>query len=414
MPNYLPSQVYLLAFLFTLLINASTIPTPVKQEKFHQNHEQSTCTPTSAQDAGTDDVPAIEASFESCGVGGTIVIPSGITYNIRSSLSLTGCVSCTFQIDGTLKASNDLNYWATQKAIIYIDDITGAKIYSSTGNGLIDGNGQASYDEFAANSSLARPTLFLIASSSGIAVSNLHFRNAPNVFHSVNANSKDVVYSSLTMSAASTSTNAPKNTDGWDIGPATNVMLDSVTVSNQDDCVAFKAGANYVTVTDISCTGSHGLSVGSLGSKAGVTDTVENIYVSGATMIDSTKAVGIKLYPGGSSFGSAIVKNVTWTGVIVNGSEYAAQIQSCYSQNTSYCAEYPSTAQISDTYFKSFSGQTSTAAEPVIAMLDCPADGTCDIYFEDWSVKPPSGIAKYLCANIDSNLGATCASGAIG
>lgn len=43
---------------------------------------------------------------------------------------------------------------------------------------------------------------------------------------------------------------------------------------------------------------SHGLSVGSLGKSAGSTDLVQNVVVNGANMVDSTKAVGIKLYQG--------------------------------------------------------------------------------------------------------------------
>lgn len=71
------------------------------------------------------------------------------------------------------------------------------------------------------------------------------------------------------------------------------------TATNQDDCVAFKSGANLVTVTEITCTGSHRLSVGSLGGSTG-TDSVTNVLADGATMVDLTKAVGIKLYEGTS------------------------------------------------------------------------------------------------------------------
>lgn len=35
-------------------------------------------------------------------------------------------------------------------------------------------------------------------------------------------------------------------------------------------------------------------------------------------MIDSTKALGIKVYQGGSSTGTALVKNVTYDGVVVD------------------------------------------------------------------------------------------------
>lgn len=66
----------------------------------------------------------------------------------------------------------------------------------------------------------------------------------------------------------------PKNTDGFDVGASQFVTLRNIKVSNQDDCVAFKPGANFTTVTDITCTGSHGISVGSLGGGAGSRDTV--------------------------------------------------------------------------------------------------------------------------------------------
>lgn len=395
----------------------AAVPSPVQKNVARTEHlvKRATCTPTSAQDASVDDVPAIEAAIKSCGSGGTIVIPAGIEYMIRSPLDFAGCVGCDFQIEGTLKASDDLDYWSTQSQIINMNGIKGAKIHSVTGTGVIDGNGQAAWDEFAVNSDLSRPTLHMIqGASSGISISNLKVKNPPNVFFSVKSASSSITYSSLTMSATSKSTNLPKNTDGFDIS-GSYVTISSVTVSNQDDCVAFKSGANYVTVTGITCTGSHGLSVGSLAGGAGSSDSVKNIYVSQATMQTSTKAVGIKLYPGGSSHGTATVSNVTFDGVTVSGCDYAAQIQSCYNEDASYCSSYPSTATLTDIYFKNFSGTTSSKYSPVLANINCPAAGTCDVYFSGWTAKPPSGTAKYLCANIDnSNPGITCSSGASG
>ena len=203
--------------LFFAQINAFI--TPVRREPDHVM-KRSVCTPTSARDAGIDDVPAIESAISSCGKGGIIAIPAGETYAIRTTLSFAGCVHCDFQIEGTLKASDDLTYWEGKRAIFLMSGITTATVRSVTGTGLVDGNGQAMYDEFAVNSSYARPTLWYITKSTGITISNLYFRNAPNVFHSAAGDSKDIIYSSVTLSAASSSTNAPKNTDGWDIGPA--------------------------------------------------------------------------------------------------------------------------------------------------------------------------------------------------
>lgn len=403
---------FLVLLLFTAA-NAATIAQRKAPSKVVEKRA-STCTPTAGGSSSTDDVPAIESAIASCGSGGTIVIPSGKTYYINSVLEFTGCSDCTIQIDGTLEASDDTTYWNGKTAIMYMDGITNAKVYSSTGDGTINGNGQASWDLFATDSSYARPTLFYITDSSGITVENMYFDAAPNVFHSVTGGSSNVVYKDITLYAVSSSSNAAKNTDGWDIGKSTYVTIETATVTNDDDCVAFKPGANYVSVSDISCTGSHGLSVGSLGGTAGQTDTVENVIVNGATMIDSTKASGIKLYPGGSDYGTAVVSNVTFESVVVDSSDYAVQIQSCYNSETSYCDDYPSTATLTDVVFTGFSGKTSTTYEPVVANLDCPADGTCGVTLSDMTVEPPSGSAEYLCANTPSDIGITCTSGASG
>lgn len=220
-------------------------------------------------------------------------------------------------------------------------------------------------------------------------------------------------YASLTMTASSKSTNAPKNTDGFDIGESTYTTVREIYVSNQDDCIAFKPGANYVTVDSVTCTGTtHGVSVGSLGESGD--SVVSNVYVSNLSMSGCTKAAGIKLYAAGPDYGTATVTNVTYQGVTVDECEYAVQIQSCYNGDTEYCEEYPSTATLTDVYFNDFSGTTSTTYEPVVANLDCPAAGTCDVYLEDFDVKPPSGTAEILCANFDVDPGVTCTSGASG
>jgi polygalacturonase len=270
-----------------------------------------------------------------------------------------------------------------------------------------------SYDVFAADSSYARPTLLYITGGSDITVSGLRQKNPPNVFNSVKGDSDNVVFSNLKMDATSKSSNAAKNTDGFDIGASTNVIISNVNVSNDDDCVAFKPGANGVTVTDITCTGSHGLSVGSLGKSSN--DEVKNIYVKGATMINSTKAVGIKTYPSGGSHGQSTVSNVTWTDVTVQGCDYAIQIQSCYGEDAAYCATYPGNAKLTDIVFSDFSGTTSGKYDDdVTSNLNCGSDGTCGVKISSYAVTSPDGKSEVLCANTPSGLGVTCTSGASG
>jgi galacturan 1,4-alpha-galacturonidase len=102
---------------------------------------RTTCTVTSAGSASKDDVPAIEAAIRSCGNGGIIVLSSGVTYQLRSTLNLTGCTGCEIQIEGTLKMSDDLDFWQGLRAAILIDGIKGATITTKTGHGIVDGNG---------------------------------------------------------------------------------------------------------------------------------------------------------------------------------------------------------------------------------------------------------------------------------
>ncbi|KUL89435.1 hypothetical protein ZTR_04324 [Talaromyces verruculosus] len=375
--------------------------------------KRSVCTPSSYGNTSEDDTPAIAAAIASCGKGGTIVIPSGTTYSIRSTLDFTGCAGCELQLEGTLKVSDDYEYWSNYKSIILISDITGANITSTTGAGVIDGNGQNAYDAFAADSSLSRPTLVYITGSSDITMSGFKVKNPPNVFFSNTGSSSNVEYASLTMTALSKSTNAPKNTDGFDIGTSTYTTIRNVYVSNQDDCIAFKPGANYATVDTLTCAGTnHGVSIGSLGQSGD--STVKNIYVSNLSMSGCSKAAGIKLYASGPDYGTATVSNVTYQGVTVDDCDYGLQIQSCYNGNTSYCAEYPSTASLTDVHFNGFSGTTSGKYGSVVANLDCSTDMTCDVYVGDFTVKPPSGTAEVLCANFDVSPGVTCTSGASG
>ena len=51
---------------------------------------------------------------------------------------------------------------------------------------------------------------------------------------------QNVVFRNISLSAASTSSNEAKNTDGWDIYRSDNVVIDQGTINNGDDCVSFK------------------------------------------------------------------------------------------------------------------------------------------------------------------------------
>jgi polygalacturonase len=61
---------------------------------------------------------------------------------------------------------------------------------------------------------------------------------------------------------------AAHNTDGFDVGNSINFLLDNCKVWNQDDCVVVSDSSN-VTVSNMFCSGSHGLSIAGGGTGPG-------------------------------------------------------------------------------------------------------------------------------------------------
>jgi galacturan 1,4-alpha-galacturonidase len=73
-------------------------------------------------------------------------------------------------------------------------------------------------------------------------------------------------------------------------------------------------------VQNLQCTGSHGISVGSLGQYQGEVDIAENIYIYNISMTNATDGARIKIWPGvaagttGSTAGggTGYVRNITY------------------------------------------------------------------------------------------------------
>lgn len=376
--------------------------------------KRDTCTPSSASNSSIDDVPAIRKALLACGNGGIIIIPSGKTFMIRSPLDFSDCRGCEFQIEGTLKVSDDLDYWEGRTACFMLENIAGMIIRSVTGLGLIDGSGQAFWDYHANHTSYQRPFLIVMKNAANITFTNFRLKDSPRWFITVNDSSVNIKFSELVLSAISTSHNIPINTDGIDTADSSNITISNVHITNGDDCICFKTGSNYVSVNNVTCVGSRGLSVGSLGLTAGHTDEVKNVYVSDVKMINSTPAVRIKMYPGGPSHGKVFVSNITFEKITVENCDYAFRVQTCYETKEATCEAAPSTATLSNIKLINITGKTSKEYDPDVANINCPPAGTCDLTFLGWKVTTPSGNSTVLCNNYDHPSGVECTPGAFG
>ncbi|KAG5939101.1 hypothetical protein E4U59_003315 [Claviceps monticola] len=410
--------------------NSSTIPrpdlkahplppaTPFRKSPARNAHK--TCFVTPSAGLGEDDAPAILKAFHKCNNGGTVVLDGD--YTIGSPLDLTFLHAVDVAISGSVSLSNDVEYWASHSMKYAYQNASAAwrfggkdvNIYGG-GQGVIDGNGQAWYDAFAKNSMLQRPVLFVLDGLKGGSVTGLKMQNPPFWFNLI-ANSSDILVSDVNLTVKSTSNSTAKNTDGWDTYRSKNVVLQSSTVNNGDDCVSFKPNSTDIVVQNLACDGSHGISVGSLGQYMGEVDIVENVYVYNISMKNASDGARIKVWPslftpfqpslsGGG--GSGYVKNVTYDTFYNEGNDWAIEVTQCYgNKNLTLCSQHPSNMILSDITFKNFWGTTSKKNDPQVGTLVCSDPSRChNIQAQNINVQPPSSKkAQWVCKNVSRKL----------
>lgn len=116
------------------------------------------------------------------------------------------------------------------------------------------------------------------------------------------------------------------------------------------DCVSFKPNSTQVVVQGLDCTGSHGISVGSLGQYQGETDLVEDLYIYNITMKNAGDFARIKVWPGvppnvtGSTSGGGLglVRNVTYENMHSVNNDHVISVSQCYyAKSQDACNQYP-------------------------------------------------------------------------
>nr|ALB05713.1 polygalacturonase 3 [Rhizoctonia solani AG-1 IA] len=125
--------------------------------------------------------------------------------------------------------------------------------------------------------------------------SNVKVLNSPAHVYSV-ANPAKLVMSKLTIdNSAGDKANgksggkaAGHNTDGFDVS-TTDLTIEDSTIHNQDDCIAINKGSNIIFQRN-SCTGGHGISIGSVSTGA----TVKNVQILNNKIIDNDQGLRIK------------------------------------------------------------------------------------------------------------------------
>jgi len=84
------------------------------------------------------------------------------------------------------------------------------------------------------------------------------------------------------------------------VGHSSQITITNANIGTGDDCISFGAGAQDITVNQVTCGPGHGISVGSLG-KYQNEEPVSGIRVTGATLSNTDNGVRIKTWPASSS-----------------------------------------------------------------------------------------------------------------
>jgi polygalacturonase len=302
---------------------------------------------------------------------GPITLKSGVTLWIDKGITVFGSRNPADYDNGAgLCGIANTNSKASCKALINASKLTNAGI---VGGGVIDGRGGAvlstgpnagvktwwdvAYQTKTSNVTQHNPRLLDVQGGSNFTLYGVTFENSPN-FHIVLDNLDGVTawgIKILSPSAAYTqgayacpkkttpdqvsgtyatcfTPETVKNTDGFDPGESSHVVLAYSYISTGDDHVAVKAGSGngsqHLLFANDHLYYGHGLSIGSE-TNTGVSDvTVQGLVVDGH---ESANGVGIRIKSDASRGG--VVSGVTYQGVCMQGVRQPLVFDSYYSSS---------------------------------------------------------------------------------
>ena len=189
------------------------------------------------------------------------------------------------------------------------------------GSGTLDGQGAQYWDGEGSNGGKTKPKFFQAHSMDQGTIKGITLLNTPVQAFSVE--SDGITISGVTINDSAGAAEG-HNTDGFDIGSSTGVTIENCVVENQDDCIAINSGTD-INISGMTCTGSHGISIGSVGGRSD--NTVENVAVSNSKITGGENGLRIKTISGDTG----TVSNVTWTGITLSGiTDYGIVIEQDY------------------------------------------------------------------------------------
>jgi polygalacturonase len=331
------------------------------------------------------DAAAASKSKASCA---TITL-SGITVPSGTTLDMTGLKDGTHVV---FAGTTTFGYKEWAGPLI---SFSGNNILIEGASGhVINGNGAKWWDGKGSNGGKTKPKFFYAHSLKNSVIKNLNVLNTPVQGFSINTATNLALYG-ITIDNSAGDSGGGHNTDAFDVGSSTGVYISGANIKNQDDCLAINSGTN-ITFTGGTCSGGHGLSIGSVGGRSD--NTVKTVRIENSKITNSQNGVRIKTVYGAT--GS--VSDVVYSGITLSGiTKYGIVIEQDY-QNGSPTGTATTGVPITGLTVKNVKGTVSSSATDVYILC---GKGSCSGW--TWSGNSVTGgKTSSSCTNVPS--GASC------
>ncbi|KAI8626013.1 glycoside hydrolase family 28 protein [Xylariaceae sp. FL1651] len=314
-----------------------------------------------------------------------VAVPSGTTLDL-SNLN-----------DGTHVVFEGTTTWGYKEWDGPLLQIKGNDITITGASGsVLDPEGSRWWDG-KGDSGKTKPKFFYAHDLTSSTITNLNIKNTPVQAVSING-CNGLTVTGVTIDNSAGDSAGGKNTDGFDIGSSSSVTISGAKVYNQDDCVAVNSGTG-ITFTGGTCSGGHGLSIGSVGGRDD--NTVENITFKSSTVTKSMNGIRVKATAGDTG----TIKGVTYSGISLSSiTGYGILIEQNYSGGDLHGSP-TSGIPITDLTVENITGSGAVSSSAYNIAIVC-GSGACSGW--NWSnVKVTGGKDYGSCQNVPSV--ATCA-----
>nr|ADU33339.2 endopolygalacturonase [Gastrophysa viridula] len=276
-------------------------------------------------------------------------------------------------------------------------EISGDKITVTGESGhVLDGQG-AKYWDGKGDKGVKKPKFIRIKATGGSVFKGLHVLNCPKQCVSLNSCDHVTLDNWTVDVSAGDKNNLGHNTDGFDISSSTNLIISNSVVKNQDDCVAINK-AQHVTISNLKCSGGHGLSLSVGMSKTSVSDnTVTDVAFKDCTVTNSDNGIHIKTHSDG---GAGVIKNVSYKNIHLSGiRKYGVNIEQDY-ENGKPTGTPKNNIPITGLTISGVTG-TMTGSNSKAVYILC-ASGGCSGW--TWGVSITGSHKDNYCKNQPSNV----------